>query len=234
MSTTAAEPSTAEILEALGGEPCPESDFTCVTLDLPLDHFDQSDDRAIGVTFAVLPASGDSRGAFVTATGGPGTSGIAVADSYTSLYDPAIAEQFDIVFFDQRGIASSGGLNCPRAATEYFRAPGDIATAAGLNLLVEAAETFSTTCVEEMGDPEELGYVSTAQVVEDLEAFRQAFGFEEFVLFGESYGTQLGQTYAQLTVSTWTGSSSTVWSTSPWRELSTTRTWRRPRAGHST
>lgn len=195
-STTAPRPSTTEILETLGGEPCPESDFTCVSLDLPLDHFDPSDDRTISVTFAVLPATGESRGAFVTATGGPGTSGIAVADSYTSLYDPSIAEQFDIVFFDQRGIASSGGLTCPRAATAYYRAPGDIATAAGLNLLVEAAETFSTDCVEEMGNPEELAYVSTAQVVEDLEAFRQALGFEEFVLFGESYGTQLGQTYA--------------------------------------
>jgi pimeloyl-ACP methyl ester carboxylesterase len=195
-STTAAEPSTAEILESLGGEPCPDSDFTCVSLDLPLDHFDDSDQRTIAVTFAVLPATGESRGAFVTATGGPGTSGIAVADYYTALYDPAINEQFDIVFYDQRGIASSGGLTCPRAAMDYFQAPGDIATAAGITLLIEAAQTFSTSCVEEMGNPEELAYVSTAQAVEDLEAFRQAFGFDEFVLFGESYGTQLGQTYA--------------------------------------
>jgi pimeloyl-ACP methyl ester carboxylesterase len=195
-STTAGSPTTSEILESLGGEPCPDSDFTCVTLDLPLDHFDPADERTIAVTFAVRPATGESRGAFVTATGGPGTSGIAVADSYTSLYDPPITEEFDVVFFDQRGIASSGGLDCPQAAIDYFRAPGDIATAAGLNLLVEAAETFSTTCVEEMGNPEELAYVSTAQAVEDLEAFRQTFGFEEFVLFGESYGTQLGQTYA--------------------------------------
>ncbi len=188
--------STEEILESLGGELCPDSDFTCVMLEMPLDHFDPAEERTIDVTFAVLPASGESRGAFVTATGGPGSSGIAVADSYAGLYDVSIAEQFDIVFFDQRGIASSGGFTCPMAAAEYFRAPGNAVSAAGINLFVEAAEEFADDCVDEMGDPEELAYVSTAQAVEDLEVFRQTFGFDEFVVFGESYGTQLGQTYA--------------------------------------
>jgi len=163
---------------------------------MPLDHFDPDPARTIGVTFAVLPASGESRGAFVTATGGPGTSGIAVADSYTSLYDPAISEQFDMVFFDQRGIGASGHLNCPIAAVDYYRASGDVSSAGGLNSLVEAAEVFATTCVDEMGDPELLAYVSSAQAVEDLEVFREEFGFEELVLFGESYGTQFGQGYA--------------------------------------
>jgi len=195
-STIPAQPSTNEILESLGGEPCPDSDFTCVTIEMPLDHFNPDPEKTIGVTFAVLPASGESRGAFVTATGGPGTSGIAVADSYTGLYDPVIAEQFDMVFFDQRGIASSGHLNCPVAAVDYYRASGDVSSAGGLNSLVEAAETFAVSCVSEMGDPEQLAYVSTAQAVEDLEVFREEFGFAGLVLFGESYGTQLGQTYA--------------------------------------
>ena len=195
-TTTPAPDSTADLLESMGGELCPDSEFTCVTIDMPLDHFDPSYERTIGVTFAVLPASGESQGAFVTVTGGPGTSGIAVADSYTELYDPAIAEQFDIVFFDQRGIASSGGLTCPQAANDYFRAPGDVASATGIDLLVESAETFTVNCIAEMGDPEELAFVSTGQAVEDLEVFREMFGFEEFVVFGESYGTQFGQTYA--------------------------------------
>ncbi len=195
-TTTASQATTTEILESLGGELCPDSVFTCVTMELPLDHFNPDDARTIGVTFAVLPSAGESRGAFVTVTGGPGTSGISSADGYTDLYDPAIAGQFDIVFFDQRGIASSGGLTCPQAANAYLRAPGDAASAAGINLLVEAAETFTADCVAEMGDPEELAYVSTAQAVEDLEVFRETFGFREFVVFGESYGTQFGQTYA--------------------------------------
>lgn len=195
-TTGETERSTADILDELGGEPCPDSEFTCVKITVPLDHFDPSNTETTEVTFAVLPASGESRGAFVTATGGPGSSGIAVADSYTSLYYPELTENFDMVFYDQRGIASSGGFTCPAAAAEYFRAEGDIASAAGINLLVDAARTFADDCIAEMGDPAELAYTSTAQVVEDIEAFRQTFDYDQFVIFGESYGTQVGQAYA--------------------------------------
>jgi pimeloyl-ACP methyl ester carboxylesterase len=163
---------------------------------MPLDHFDPANDGTIDVTFAVLPASGESRGGFVTAAGGPGISGILSADSYTLYYDPSITENFDVVFFDPRGIGASGHLSCPEAAVTYHRSGGDVASASGLNAMVEAAETFAQACLAEMGDPDELAYMSTAQVVEDLEIFRQAFGFEEFVIFGESYGTQVGQSYA--------------------------------------
>ena len=65
------------------------------------------------MTFAVLPATGDRLGAFVTATGGPGSSGIAAADSYTDALDPAIPESYDIVFFDQRGVADVGWPELP-------------------------------------------------------------------------------------------------------------------------
>ncbi|MEX1134829.1 MAG: alpha/beta fold hydrolase [Acidimicrobiia bacterium] len=188
--------STAEIIEALDGALCPDSEFSCVAIEMPLDHFDSSDERTIDVTFAILPATGQSKGAFVTATGGPGTAGIMSADSYTSALDPAIPEQFDIVFFDQRGVGMSGGLTCPQAALDLYRADADVATDAGKSLLAEAASTFATECISEIGDPEWLPFLSTAQVVEDLEVFRQTFGFEEFVLYGESYGTQLAQTYA--------------------------------------
>jgi pimeloyl-ACP methyl ester carboxylesterase len=188
--------STTDIIEALDGAPCPDSDFTCVTIEMPLDHFKSSDKRTIDVTFAILPATGESQGAFVTATGGPGTAGIMSADSYTSALDPAIPERFDIVFFDQRGVGMSGGLTCPEAALDFYRADADPTSEAGKDLMIESASTFAAACVGEMGDPETLRFLGTTQVVEDLEVFRQAFGFDEFVLYGESYGTQLAQTYA--------------------------------------
>ncbi|HEY6628686.1 MAG TPA: alpha/beta fold hydrolase [Acidimicrobiia bacterium] len=188
--------STPEVIEALGGTPCPDSDFTCVTIEMPLDHFDDSDDRTIDVTFAILPATGESKGAFVTATGGPGTAGIMSADSYTSALDPAIPEQFDIVFFDQRGVGMSGGLTCPKAALGFYLAEADPTTESGQEAMADSAESFAGACVTEMGNPDSLPYLGTAQVIEDIEVFRQTFGFEQFVLYGESYGTQVAQTYA--------------------------------------
>ena len=100
------------------------------------------------------------------------------------------------MFFDQRGMGMSGGLTCPDAAIDFYRADANPSTAAGQDLIAASASTFVTDCVSEMGDPAILPFLSTAQVVEDLEVFRQMFGFDQFVLYGESYGTQVAQTYA--------------------------------------
>lgn len=188
---------TQQILDDLGGVPCFEwSYFTCVTIDVPLNHFDPTDTRTIPVVFAVLPASGERKGMFVVATGGPGTSGVLLADSYVAAYDPSIFESFDIVFFDQRGIGLSGGLTCPFAATEYYQQDARGITDKQEKELKKGASTFASDCVDELGSTELLPYLGTKQAVEDLELFRQIISDEKFWLYGESYGTQYAQTYA--------------------------------------
>ena len=122
-NSSSVQPGIENILQLPAGEPCPyDSIFTCVTIEVPLDHFNPADTRTIPVVFAILPASGDRKGMFVTATGGPGTSGVLSADYYSSGFDPSIFEAFDIVFFDQRGMGLSGGLTCPLAATDVLSA----------------------------------------------------------------------------------------------------------------
>jgi pimeloyl-ACP methyl ester carboxylesterase len=191
------QPDTQQILDDLGGEPCFEdSSFTCVTIEVPLNHFDPADTRTIPVVFAVLPASGVRKGMFVTATGGPGSSGVYSADYYSSGFDPGIFESFDIVFFDQRGLAFSGGLTCPEAATEYYQEDFRGITRRQERNLKDAADDFVEDCLDEMGDTELLPYLGTRQAIEDLEVFRQIIGDEKFWLYGESYGTQFAQTYA--------------------------------------
>lgn len=186
---------TLNLLEALGGYPCPDSDFTCVSLRVPIDHF-ASNDETIEVVFAVLPASGERKGLFVTAVGGPGGSGISVADTYTSYLDPSIPEHFDIVFFDQRGVGLSGGLQCVQAATEFYRADWRALTPEEEKSLTQTAQKFVESCIREMQNPELLPYLGTAQAIEDLEIFRQVMQEDKFWLYGESYGTQFAQTYA--------------------------------------
>ncbi|MBI5935222.1 MAG: alpha/beta fold hydrolase [Chloroflexi bacterium] len=186
---------TSTLLKKLGGEPCPDSDFTCVTLEVPLDHF-HPDGRTIKVVFGVLPATGQRKGVFVNATGGPGTSGLLSADDYAAAFDPSIPENFDIVFFDQRGVGLSGGLQCANAAAAFYRANWDASTPDGEAALTQSAKTFAEDCVAEMGAPESLPYLGTAQAVEDLDDFLDALGVDKFWLYGESYGTQYAQTYA--------------------------------------
>ena len=187
---------TAALLEQLGGYPCPDSDFTCLDVTAPLDHFNAQDGRTIEVVFGILPATGERKGMFVTAIGGPGGSGLLSADNYTSYFDPGIPEHFDVVFFDQRGVNLSGGLQCAAAAAAFYRADWDASTPASEENLLDVAQTFAEDCVAEMGDPEILPYLDTTQAVEDLEIFRQLMGDERFWLYGESYGTQFAQTYA--------------------------------------
>jgi len=189
---------TVTMLNNLGGYPCSdESYFTCVTLPMPLDHFNPDDTRTIDVTFAVLPAAvpNKRKGMFVVATGGPGTSGVLSADYYVAAYAQSIFNVFDIVFFDQRGVGLSGGLTCPEAAVTFYRQD-----ATGLpdqeGALKDFARTFSADCVSEMSNPELLPYLGTKQAVEDLEMFRQIMEQKKIWLYGESYGTQYAQTYA--------------------------------------
>lgn len=192
------EKNNTEVLwEDLEGFPCFEdSAFTCVTIDVPLDHFNPDDARTLPVVFAVLPASGTRKGMFVTATGGPGTSGVLSADYYSSGFDPSILEAFDVVFFDQRGMGLSGNLTCPYAAAEYYQQDFRGITRKQEKALKKNASAFVDDCVSELSSTDLLPYLGTKQAVEDLEAFRQIVGDEHFWLYGESYGTQYAQTYA--------------------------------------
>jgi pimeloyl-ACP methyl ester carboxylesterase len=189
--------STRQILQRLGGSPCePGSDFTCVTLALPLNHFDPSDRRTLNVVFAVRPATGTRRGMFVTAVGGPGVSGLNEKDGDVAAFQAPLLEHFDLVFFDQRGIGRSGGLDCPVAAAAYYQTDQRALTPAQEAAVKASAQTFAKNCVAEMGSPASLSYLGTDQAVEDLELFRQLMQDDKFWLYGESYGTQYAQTYA--------------------------------------
>jgi pimeloyl-ACP methyl ester carboxylesterase len=193
----AAQGDTASVLDLMGGSPCPNSDFTCVALTVPLNHFAADRGLTIEVVFGVLPATGERKGMFVTVTGGPGYSGLDAADSYTAAFDPSIPEHFDIVFFDQRGIAASGNLQCVNAAVTYYQSDFLTLTPEQEAATINSARTFAEDCVEETGiSPELLAFYGTNQAVEDLEIFRQAIGDDQFWLYGESYGTQFAQTYA--------------------------------------
>ncbi len=180
----------------VGWAPCPDSRFECVTLSVPRDH------RTAGgpswdVTFGIQRAKGTRLGTFVTITGGPGSSGLASADSYTDAFDSAITDHYDIVFLDQRGVGRSHPIGCPTATGVYYSSttdPGDPAQRAAVGA---AASGYVADCLKEAhADPAELPYYATGQAVEDLEAFRQYLGVDKIDLYGESYGSQYVQTYA--------------------------------------
>lgn len=92
---------------------CPTNELDCVALTVPLDHANPQSGETLEVHFAVQRATGDRIGAFVTAVGGPGESGIEVAPDLVAALAP-IADRYDLIVFDQRGSESRAASSARR------------------------------------------------------------------------------------------------------------------------
>jgi pimeloyl-ACP methyl ester carboxylesterase len=179
--------------------------LTCVTIAVPLDHFDPANQETIEVAFAIAPARGERKGMYVRAAGGPGGEGIGNA-FLNNVSDP-IRDSYDIVVFDQRGVGLSSPIECKTVIADYFLeywSEDDSMGQEGYDTpeeqqaAIQSAKTFTDRCVAEIGiGPEKLQFFTTDQVAEDLEFFRQLIGDEKFMLYGISYGTSVAQTYAR-------------------------------------
>jgi pimeloyl-ACP methyl ester carboxylesterase len=183
----------ARKLENLGAEPCDLGELTCLTISVPLNHFANDPDQTIDVTFAVSLATEHSAGLLFYVVGGPGGSGLSVADDYLAAFDETLPANLDIVFFDQRGIGPNTGLTCAVAASDFDNTdlPLDQPDA-----ILAAVKTFVADCQTELDHPELLLFASTNQAIRDLELFRQTLGIDKVWIYGESYGTQYAQQYA--------------------------------------
>jgi pimeloyl-ACP methyl ester carboxylesterase len=181
------------VVAKLGGKACPDGGLTCVDLAVPIDRAKRDSDERITIRFAVSFAAKESKGVLFYAVGGPGGSGLAVADSYLASFDRRLTDEMDVVFFDQRGVGPLNGIACPKAGLAFDN------TAFSLDrpeAAVAAAKTFAESCVAETPHAELLSHLSTDEAVQDLEDFRKAIGAPKVWLYGESYGTQFAQVYA--------------------------------------
>jgi pimeloyl-ACP methyl ester carboxylesterase len=200
------EPEITAKLEELGGTSCEENpDFTCVTITVPLNHFDSGNTKTIDVVFAVYPASGERYGMFIQAfPGGPGGEGISTGGF--TWYSEDILEHYDIVYFDQRGLGLSNPLECPNAyEADFLNYLGEVDTFGEegydtpeeQEAAINDARVFVQDCVAEIGiEPADLAFFGTEQVAEDIDSFRETIGDEKIWMYGVSYGTAVAQTYA--------------------------------------
>lgn len=181
------------VIERLGGAPCAVGGLTCLTLDAPLDHRANDPAETIKVTFAVSFASEKSEGVLIYAVGGPGGSGLAVADDYLAAYDERLTRNLDVVFFDPRGVGAAYGIECPVAQGAFDMADLSVDRP---DQAIAAARRFAADCAAAFPSRGLLPYLDTEQVIRDIELFRQAIGTPKVWLYGESYGTQVAQQYA--------------------------------------
>jgi pimeloyl-ACP methyl ester carboxylesterase len=174
----------------------------CGALDVPLDH-DNPDGLTIAIALVRLPATnpGSRLGTIFLNPGGPGGSGVDFVVSVGSaLFSDEVRARFDLIGFDPRGIHRSEPLKC-------FAIPGKASSVSTLSwpfpltleeeLARQKADNQLARACEQSGG-EILHHMSTVDVARDLDLLRQAVGDEYLNYAGYSYGSFLGNVYANL------------------------------------
>jgi pimeloyl-ACP methyl ester carboxylesterase len=162
--------------------PCgKDTDVVCTQVVVPLDRSGVVP-GTVTLHVEVVPSQGVNRGVMFLIAGGPGQGSAHVYGLGTaanvSLYR-YLFPGYTFVAYDDRGTGDSGLLDCPslqRANT----ADGERDAAAACGAALGAQRDF----------------YSTADHAEDLDAVRQALGFDRIALYGVSYGTKLALAYA--------------------------------------
>jgi pimeloyl-ACP methyl ester carboxylesterase len=110
-----------------------------------------------------------------------------------------LAERFDRVGFDPRGVGSSlPAIACQTAQesdSERAEPPTDN-TPEGIAKSEDENRTYAGHCAERNG-AELLAHVGTREVIQDMDVIRAVLGDPKLTYLGYSYGTKLGSAYAE-------------------------------------
>jgi pimeloyl-ACP methyl ester carboxylesterase len=174
----------------------------CAVATVPLDH-DRPGGPTTEVALARIPAAAgaDRIGSLFVNPGGPGASGVGfVSSAFGEQLSTQLGGRFDVVGFDPRGVGASDPLHCfdsLEARTEYLAAlPSFPYRAEQYRPFFEAARGLTRECLDD--DQAVAAHMSTADVARDLDLLRQAVGDTALTYIGFSYGSYLGNTYANL------------------------------------
>lgn len=174
--------------------------FQCARLTVPLDYSQPGGQKAqIGVLRQ--RASGQKIGSLVFNPGGPGASGMSLVASLAKQAPVApLAQRFDLVGFDPRGVASStpaidcltdAEWNAQRDRNDVDPSPAGVARTEAEN------KQFAQWCTQRSGGPQVLANVGTRDVAKDLDVLRAVLGDQKLSYVGYSYGTRIGTQYAE-------------------------------------
>ncbi|HXQ00457.1 MAG TPA: alpha/beta fold hydrolase [Solirubrobacteraceae bacterium] len=159
--------------------PCGNSNVVaCGHLTVPLNPANPSQGVITLAMRRHLSPTGASKDAVVALAGGPGQTAIPFMEDFTEILGPIVSTR-DLIAFDQRGTGLSHPLSCPAFEHLTFNSPPNAIA----------------ICAGQIGPTR--GLFTTAQTVADIEAIREAGGYEKLVLYGTSYGTKVAERYAQ-------------------------------------
>ncbi|GLY15451.1 peptidase [Kineosporia sp. NBRC 101677] len=183
---------------------CYAPNLQCATAKVPLDY-DQPKGAKTEIALLRSRATEPKKriGSLFVNPGGPSGSATDVAANAAEFFDPALQERFDIIGVDPRGVgasarvkcftsnkAQSNGLEGLKAANYYPE------TKKEQQAMIASAEQLGQKC--STTGKKLAGSMSTVQVARDMELMRRAVGDKKLTYIGFSYGTFLGEVYANL------------------------------------
>ena len=178
--------------------------FSCATAQVPLDY-NRIHAEQIGLAVIKLPASDPSRriGTLFVNFGGPGQSGVdrlRARARWPWLFSEELRARFDLVSWDQRGVARSAAVRCFPDDVEQWQflvpRPELPMNSDEEQHLYAWSQDFADRCAQHAGPI--LDHASSANSARDLELLRRAVGDKALTYHGLSYGSQLGAIYANL------------------------------------
>jgi len=151
-----------------------------------------------GATFELAVARRPARkpaervGTLVFGPGGPGDSGVERIRR-GNRFSAEILDRFDTVSFDPRGVARSGGAACP-SDPGLPAPPGLLASQSDFDATIAYNRAMWASC---RATSPVFDHADTLSAVRDLDALRNALGLQKLTFHGSSYGTLLGELYAE-------------------------------------
>lgn len=190
----------------LNWQPC--KDFRhrgrqCAEVALPLDYDDPNGTQITVLVLKVPARKPDQRiGSLFINPGGPGQSAANFVSGAEAFLSPQVLERFDLIGMDPRGIAGSSPLDCykdPEAAAAALRPAWDLVFPTNKEEMATFQKSIRTVGESCGSTGKDLASaMSTAQVARDMEVLRRAVGDDKLSYLGFSYGSYLGQVYANL------------------------------------
>ncbi|MEU0685921.1 alpha/beta hydrolase [Streptomyces uncialis] len=168
----------------------------CAHLTVPLDH-GHPQGRTIRIAVSRIASTDPARrrGILQTSPGGPGARGLGMPADLRRVMSPGVAAAYDIIGMDTRGLGGSTPVGCGLDRSSwllYAPGAGRAEFGAGVRLSREDARTCWRNA------PELVPHLSTRNIARDVDLVRAVLGERRTSWFGQSYGTVLGATYAQM------------------------------------
>ncbi|WP_158587878.1 alpha/beta hydrolase [Actinomadura logoneensis] len=175
-------------------KPCADDrSAQCGTLSVPIDRARPKLGR-IKLAVARAKATDPKRrlGTIFVNPGGPGASGIDFVLDRAGL-NREVRKRYDIVGFDPRGVGGSHPVKCGKLGKAPALYPKNQAEFTKLRSYQRA---LYTACRKNTGPMYD--HMGATDFARDMDAVRAALGEQKIAYYGVSYGTWLGQRYAEL------------------------------------